>query len=426
MKRSRLLPSRYRGSAVALALIAIFILLATGAGLLSLGMKGRIYSTQNARCIQARCAADSGLARALVDLNGRLRTNPEGIDAAIGRSLLQSDVSLPSATNEALVYSDATFSYRAITTSAWVALGTSGLTIESVGRSGRATAKVYAFAGLKGIFDSAILVKDSISLMPNTQVAAYNSVDPADIDFKLQIGTTSTSPDRIALGPGAVVDGDVFAGVGGDPQTVIGAGGTVNGVKYALEEEPDFPVIAALKLVDWGRSLSAIGQTFTINPAESGVYAGISMSQSGGNPCVLEIRGGDVVLHITGDIEMGTGCEIVVRPGSSLTLYVDGNISTDNSVGLNNQAGNVRDLQLYATGTGEQTFDLKAKSSVFGTVYAPNANIALYPNTEMHGAIVGNSVTFKSGSAFYYDEALRDNVSAFDEGSHFVIVHRKI
>lgn len=84
MKRSRLLPSRYRGSAVTLALIAIFILLATGAGLLSLEMKGRIYSTQNARCIQARCAADSGLARALVDLNGRLRTNPEGIDAAIG------------------------------------------------------------------------------------------------------------------------------------------------------------------------------------------------------------------------------------------------------------------------------------------------------------------------------------------------------
>jgi len=327
-------------------------------------------------------------------LNSSLRTDPAGIDAAIGRAMLHSDLVLPSATNEALVYSDATFSYKAITTSAWVALGTPGLTIESIGRSGRATAKVYAFAGLKGLFDGAILVKDSICLMPNTKIAAYNSADSADTDFKLQIGTTSTSTDRIVLGPGAVVDGDVFAGVGGDPQTVIGAGGTVNGVKYALEEEPDFPVIAAPKLMDCGKPLSAVGQTVTINPAESGIYSGISMSQAGGNPCVLEIQGGDVVLHITGSIEMGNGCEIVVRPGSSLVLYVDGNISTDNSVGLNNQAGNIRDLQLFATGTGVQKFDLKAKSPVFGIVYAPNADIALYPNTEMHGAIVGNSVTF--------------------------------
>lgn len=128
-----------------------------------------------------------------------------------------------------------------------------------------------------------------------------------------------------------------------------------------------------------------------------------------------------MVLHITGNVDLGNGCEVVVRPGSSLILYVDGDISADSSVGFNNQAGSVRDFQLYGVGTGDQVFNLKAKSSVFGTIYAPNADITIYPNADMHGAIVGKSVTFKSGSTFYYDEALRDNVSAYDPGARFIV-----
>jgi hypothetical protein len=118
---------------------------------------------------------------------------------------------------------------------------------------------------------------------------------------------------------------------------------------------------------------------------------------------------------------MGNGCEVIVRPGSSLTLYVDGNISADNSVGFNNQAGNVRDFQLFATGTSVQLFNMKAKSSIFGTIYAPDVDITLYPSAEMRGAIVGKNVTFKSGSVFYYDEALRDNVSIDDVGARFIV-----
>jgi hypothetical protein len=218
------------------------------------------------------------------------------------------------------------------------------------------------------------------------------------------------------------VDGDVFVGVGGNPQTGIGAGGTITGSKYALDAAPDFPTITAPSLPAMGTALSATGQTITLGPAGSGTYTGISLVPGGGGlPGVLEIQGGHVVLYITGNIDLGNSCEVVVRPGSSLTLYVDGNISADNSVGLNNQAGNVRDFQLYATGTGQQVFNLKAKSSIFGTVYAPNVDITLYPSVEMRGAIIGRSVTFKSGSVFYFDEALRDNVSAFDAGARFIV-----
>jgi hypothetical protein len=275
--------------------------------------------------------------------------------------------------------------------------------------------------------------------MPNTLVAAYNSADSTDTEFDLKIGTTSTSSDSIPLGPGTVIDGDVFVGVGGDPANVVGSGGTINGAKYALEEEPDFPTIVPPSLTSWATALSAAGQTITLGPGQSGQYTSIrgqtitlgpgqsgqytsiSLLQQSGTPGILEIQGGDVVLRITGDVDLGNNCEVVVRAGSSLVLYIDGNISADNSVGFNNQAGNVRDFQLYATGTDEQVFNLKAKSSVFGTVYAPNVDINMYPGADMYGAIVGKSVTFKSGSSFYYDESLRDTASAYAHSGGFLV-----
>jgi len=413
---------RNHGFAVPLALVAIMILLAMGVGLLSLGVNSRIYSTRNAQGIQARCAADSGAVKALYELNRSLDTNRNEIATAMKQTETMNSSYVSGVVDEQLPYSDAAFSYhyRNATSSIYAALHVSGLEIESVGTCGGATARVYVLAGLQGLFDSAILVKDRISLMPNTLVTAYNSADPTDTDFKLQIGTTSTLADRIPLGPGTVVKGDVFVGVGGDPKTVLGAGGTITGRKYAMEKDPDLPVITPPSLADRGTALSARGQTVTLGPAESGTYTGVILSQSSGNQGILEIQGGDVVLHIAGNMDLGNGCEVIVRPGSSLIIYVDGNISADNSVGFNNQAGHVKDFQLFATGT-DQIFNLKAKSSIFGTVYAPDVDITLYPSAEMRGAIVGRNVTFKSGSTFYYDEALRDNVSVYDEGVRFVV-----
>jgi cytoskeletal protein CcmA (bactofilin family) len=253
--------------------------------------------------------------------------------------------------------------------------------------------------------------------MPNTLLTGYNSADPADTDIDVKIGTTGTLSDRIPLGPGTVVDGDVFVGVGGDPSVVVGAGGTITGEKYALTEEPEFPVITPPPLPDMGTDLSADSTTLTIGPADSGKYTAITLS-GGGGAGVLEIDGGDVALHITGNIDVGNGCEVIVREGSSLTIYADGDLYADNSMGFNNEPGNVEDFALYGTGEGEQEFALKAKSNVFGVVYAPNANITLYPSSEIHGALVGNNVTIKSGGTFYYDEALK---ALHDVGARFVV-----
>jgi hypothetical protein len=398
------LKSQQTGAALCLIAVAVALLTLTGMALLNLSLQARITAIRTGQSIQARWAADAGLVKAVVEMNNRLSAKT------------WSDTSLPAVTDEVLFQSDESFSFQ-------VNKDYGGnYTVTSTGAAGPIRRRIYATMGLKGLFDSAILVQDRISLMPNTLVAGYNSQDAADTDFDLRIGTTSTLADRIPLGPGTVVEGDVFVGVGGDPSIVIGAGGTITRQKYTLHEELDLPVInPPSSLPDTGMALSATGATITLDPAGSGTYTEISLSQAGSNPGVLEIQGGDVVLYITGNINMGNGCEVIVRPGASLTLYVDGNIAADNSIGFNNQAGNVRDFQLFATGTDAQEFSLKAKSSIFGTIYAPDVAITLYPSTEMRGAIVGKNVTFKSGGVFYYDEALRDNVSIDDVGARFIV-----
>ena len=128
------------------------------------------------------------------------------------------------------------------------------------------------------------------------------------------------------------------------------------------------------------------------------------------------------MLHITGDIQLGQSCEIIIKDGSTLTLYVDGNIHCRESSGINPESSSqgASTLHVYATGEGIQTFDLKAKSQWTGVVYAPNADINLYANGDAYGAIVANNFEFKSGGNYHYDESLR-NIDSDDKGVHFVI-----
>ena len=144
------------------------------------------------------------------------------------------------------------------------------------------------------------------------------------------------------------------------------------------------------------------------------LFITLESSQKAG---ILEIDGGDVVLYITGNINLGNSCEIVVKDKSSLTIYLDGDIVSGNgsSIGTQHPTKDAMTIQLYGTGEGEQNFDIKAKNNWTGVIYAPNANIDLYAKGDAYGAIIANNFEFKSGGNLYYDEALR-TVSVEDEG----------
>ena len=67
MKKDKIKIRRKRnGSALLLVLMIIVALLLTGSGMFSLGLQSRLLAIRNLTEIKARCAADAGLAKALM------------------------------------------------------------------------------------------------------------------------------------------------------------------------------------------------------------------------------------------------------------------------------------------------------------------------------------------------------------------------
>ena len=399
----KLLQTKKRGSAIPLAIVVVLILLAMGTGLLSMGLNSRTFSLRTTSDITARCAADTGLTMALYQMNEKLKVQP------------WSASTLPKATDTKLLYCDASYSYSVTGNLA------NGYIMQSVGKADQAQRTVYATLGLRGLFEHAILTKGSLVLKSGTVIDGYNSGDPLDTDFNVDIGTQSTADSMVVLNSGVTVKGDVLVGLGGNPDTVIKDLGATTGDQLGGTEKDPLPLVTPPTLTDMMIGIEAKGKTVTITPAENGQYSNIDLASSS-DVGILEIDKGDVVLYITGNIELGNSCEIVVKDGSSLTIYLDGDIVSGNgsSIGTENPSKDALTIQLYGTGEGEQNFDIKAKNEWTGVIYAPNANIDLYANGDAYGAIVADSFEFKSGGNYYYDEALRE-VSLEDEGVRFVV-----
>jgi Tfp pilus assembly protein PilX len=376
MSIKKAIRSKRPGAVLVLVTIAAVLLTLVGVGLLQVGLCNRLYATASVHKIKACSAADAGLMIAISKMNEML----------LAKSW--SDGTLPEATDVTLPYCDGVCSY-AVTGD----LG-GGYTITSTGKTSRAQKTVKTTVELKGLFDNAILTKANIVLKSGTLIDAYNSLDPNDPSTDADIATQSTGDSSITLNSGVEVHGDVRVGLGGNPDTAIkDLGATIDGSKYgATTKEPLPPIDVPTDLFYMGTAIDAKGSTVTMGPADSGTYTGITI-KSTGVPGVLEIDGGDVELHITGAVEVGQSCEIIVKEGSSLTLYADGDIHCRESSGITveSSAKESESLKLYATGEDTQYFD-----------------------------VVANNFEFKAGGNYHYDKALK-NVTVEDEGVRFVI-----
>jgi hypothetical protein len=403
----KLLQSKRSGSAIPLAVVAVLILLAMGTGLLSMGLNSRIFATRSTSGIIARCAADAGLTMALFSMNKELQVKPWGVNT------------LPKAIDEKLPHCDATFSYTVTGDLA------NGYSVLSVGKDAQAQRTVSATLELRGLFEYAILTKETLILKPNTLVDGYNSQDPFDTDVDVDLSTQSTADASVILNTGVVVEGDISVGVGGDPETAIKDIGATTGDQFAGLIEDPLPLIYPPPLPDMGTNITATGETVTITPAESGQYNNIFVKK--GDTLGETILGaveisGHVVLYITGDIQLGESCELIIKDNSSLTLYIDGDIHCRANSAINAEfpPEDPKTFQIYGTSETQQTFDIKAKNDWSGTIYAPNGDVTLYANGDFYGSTVSNNFELKAGGNYHYDEALRE-VQVGDLGVRFVV-----
>lgn len=393
---NKLLQSKRVGSAMALVLLAVVVLLVMGTGLMSLGMHSRLFSVQTAAEITARCAADAGLTRALFSMNRKLKVKP------------WDDSTLPHATYERLPNCDAVLSYAVIPD------GDGNYTIESLGTSGRAQRKVNAALRLQGLFEYAVFTQGPMILRNGTTVDWYNY----DVgEESLQIGTNSIEANAIDSKTGVTINGDVLVGVGGDPDSVIDSKNeaVITGDTYALTEEHQLPSITVPLPVQQLPSQGPITGTTTLTgPAK---YDSIDL----GNNEIITIDG-QVSLYVAGDIILDNSAQLQIlstNPDASLTLYLGGNFVSRNGGIINNLAQDATKLKIYGLDSC-RSIDFGTGGSFYGAIYAPNADIRLHNSVDMFGAVVGNSFAQDVFAAFYYDASLRD-AAVNDEGARFVV-----
>lgn len=399
-KTKKLMRARNQGFAVVLVMCAVVILLVIGGGVLNLGLHSRQLASRTSSDIAALSAADSGVTKALFEMNERLRVIPWNED------------SLPEVSNETLLNTEATYTYEV------TGALSSGYILTSKGKSGVREKTISCSVSLKGPFEHAILTQGPLILKSGTLVQGYNSSDPWDTDTNITIGTKSILDDSVVLNSGVVVNGSVVVGVGGNPETVIKDLGATTYRQYAMLEEIELPPVIPPELTDMDDEIDVHGTTVTLGPVDNGQYEEIEIRRAA-NPGILEVNGGEVVLYVTGDISLGQECQIVIKEGSSLVLYLEGDFDSGNNAGINNESLPAN-LKIFGTGNEEQSFTLKAKSESLGAIYAPNATVTIMSDSDVYGSVIARSFELKSGGNFYYDKALSE-VEPDDESVSFVI-----
>jgi len=404
MNRFRFSTKKYprnKGAILALMVMLVLLLSLTSMALIGVAQQARLRTVKNVSGISARFAADAGAERVLYLMNQELAAGTWSVD------------DVPTYTSESLTACNADYT---VTFSG--NLG-SGYEITSVGRCGSAGKTIRATIELSSPFanDYAVLTKNNLSMKNKSTVSGYNSANPGETDVPVAIGTLSTQNGSIDLKNGAVVEGDVYVGPDGDPDTVVDMkdDDSVEGEIFVM---PNIPPMSSVSPPDYAASRGVIAPSgnLTLTDADSGKYNSVSVP----NNKKITVDG-DLTLYVTGDITLNNGAELKVKNGSSLKLYFDGNIEAKNSANITNESQIPSTVQLYGTGDN-QTIDLKNSSNIHAVVYAPNANMTIHNKVNAYGSFIVDNFDMKNSGDVYYDKALKET-SPDDEAIYFSFTH---
>ena len=222
----------------------------------------------------------------------------------------------------------------------------------------------------------------------------------------------------IQLANGVTVNGDIVVGMGGDPDVVIDATwATITGDTYSMTEFYELSSVVVPEQLEVLPSGGTITGDTTIT--DSAKYDSINL----GNSKIITIDG-PVSLYVVGDVILKNSAELQIvdattNPDAYLILYLGGEVDVKNNGNINNLSADASSFQLYGLDTCE-SISLKNASDLYGTIYAPNANVEMNNSANLYGAVVADSFVQHNSATFNYDASLRD-VSTINWGVYFVI-----
>ena len=225
--------------------------------------------------------------------------------------------------------------------------------------------------------------------------------DPGQRKDTAGVATLSTQPGAINTGQGEIwgfaataPGGNVIGNVGFADFLLTSTGLQTNHVRddyngtitnAALPSDFAPAVFPATRILGGSRDFKYTGDLtlgFTVNPNQK------------------------VRLLVTGNVQLsGAGDAIIISPGASLELYVQGAAADFGGQGILNGSGLSTACKLIGLPT---CTSMKYAGSVdmIGAIYAPNAAVSIKGGVNVFGSLTADTVTLSGNSALHYDEAL--------------------
>ena len=269
-------------------------------------------------------------------------------------------------------------------------------------------------------FNQAIMSVSTLDLTnQNIVVDSYDSRDPFkstnglyDVSKRQANGDLATNGSLIEAG-NAHIYGDVATNSG-----IVSGAANISGIERTDFYQEPIPVGApswpSINPTPYTVTSTATLNAGAVQGAATTRYQLAQISLSGNN--TLTLAGNPdgsatyIELHVTGDITVAGGSQIVVAPGVSATIYFDGNVDVTGN-GIINSNNQPNDLHLYGVqpiDSSSRSVHLGGNGQITATVYAPNADVTVNgggSSGHVFGSIVGKTVTMTGVTNLHYDEA---------------------
>lgn len=261
----------------------------------------------------------------------------------------------------------------------------------------------------KGGYPAAIVSRSDMQLGSHSIIDSYDSnpgggTPPANLAYPGN--GARTNGDVIVLsgksevGSNGLIKGNLMLGntVTAPPQSKVT--GTITSNKTGSYPVPATPTIAT---VSRGYTITTIPATLPRTgdlAASDGRFYYFASGTLGNST----ITANSNVTVVTRGVSVNGALTIPV--GSTLTIYSSGEVKTQGNGGIDNKNG-AASLQIICSGTDR--IDIAQKTTFYGCIYAPNAEIRANgggSSPEFVGALVGLTVKTSSKMAFHYDESL--------------------
>ncbi len=384
---------RRRGSALIVAMVMV-----TTLGMLSLAILSTVGSSfklnRGVRTeAAARYVAEAGIAEAIYALS-------QGGNGSLGNA------------KQRLDYGNGTY---------WVEtddLGSSRLSIVSTGLDGLAAARIQVVLEISSgsIYSWGAFGDEGLSMSSNSMVDSYDSsagtyedqaVNGSGSDtYANQEGNVGSNAS-VSLDQNATVNGNAVPGPSGTTTVTGNAEVTGSTSPAALTSEmptidvPSTPSAGSWE-IDGSESLPAGDHAFddfqlksngtlTVTGPATVVFRNAQIDSNA--QIIVDASAGPVQFYVLHDFLMSSNTTFSstsrIPADVELNLLTDNVIDPDVSVNLD-------------------AVDFDSNAKFYGTIYAPNAHVAINSNFELFGALIARSVTLDSNARIHFDEALMD------------------